>query len=176
MNVNGSLAMPVEGFLSFALGRAEIYASILEEIKQVGVTNLRGTGFEFGHEMRKRRGFAFEVLCSVSIREEYESDTSGTQDPVNLGEEPNGLCQVLQEMTSDDEVLTTVIDSAQAIGVEVCNHIRLSECVVNLRKQPLAFQCVPTIHICDLNAGQWQLERVVARTQLDTGSDEIPSQ
>ena len=114
----------------------------------------------------------------MPIGEKDEGHAARAQNPVDLGDESDGLCQVFQDVAGDHEVLTAIRDRRQPIRVEVGQHIGLCEGALSsqLRKQLAALVGPPAVDVADRDARQGELEGVVARPHLDARSEQMPDQ
>ena len=178
VDVDGSLAEPLEGFPLLIRSLAEGFVPMAEPLDEVGFADLVYACPMFGHQVRKRCGRSTAVHGPVPVGEQDERDTLGPQHAVDLGEESQGLRQVLQHVAGDDEILTGVGDGGEPIRIEVGDHVRFREFSFGcqLREEVAALSRLPAVDVQDPDTGKRELERVVAGAHFDARTHQMPGQ
>jgi hypothetical protein len=137
----------IEYLQPLVVGVPERLSSTQKPLNEVVVADLVDSRLEFDHVMRKRGGGSVSVPGLVTVWEENESNAPGTENSVHLTQESDGLCEVLQHVAGDDEVLTVVRYRSEPISVEIGDDIGFDEFSARreLREEPLTLVGVPAI-------------------------------
>ena len=148
------------------------------ELLDVRVVNLGDPGLVLGHHVVDAGGRPGVVEGPPSIRQQQQDHAAGAEDAVDLVEHPQGVGQVLEDLTGDDEVQARVSEGRQAVAVHVADNIGIGETCASPSSGNSAARRSSAVHRSTMDARSRMREGpgLVAGADLDALPLEVASE